>query len=85
MVRSFLVFQRSCLILPPWEIFRLLASPVARFVPRQHFKKESKMDFATLTTSAVTAITAALTAIIPALSLIIGASVGYKLFRKFIG
>ena len=43
------------------------------------------MDFATLTTSAVTAITAALTAIIPALSLIIGASVGYKLFRKFIG
>jgi len=54
-------------------------------MPRQHFKKDSKMDFATLTTSAVTAITAALTAIIPALSLIIGASVGYKLFRKFIG
>lgn len=43
------------------------------------------MDFAALNTAAVTAIGSALDAIIPALALIIGASVGYKLFRKFVG
>jgi len=43
------------------------------------------MDFTTLATSAVTEITAAIDAVIPALALVIGASVGYKLFRKFVG
>jgi hypothetical protein len=43
------------------------------------------MDFTTLTSAATASISSALTAIIPALALIIGASVGYKLFRKFLG
>lgn len=43
------------------------------------------MDFAALNTAAVTAINNALTAIVPAIALIVGASVGYRLFRKFVG
>lgn len=43
------------------------------------------MDFTALNTAALASIGSALDAVIPALALIIGASVGYKLFRKFVG
>lgn len=43
------------------------------------------MDFAALNTAVMTSVNGALAAVIPALALIIGASVGYKLFRKFVG
>ena len=43
------------------------------------------MDFAALTTAVVTSVNSALTAVIPGIALIIGSSVGYKLFRKFVG
>lgn len=43
------------------------------------------MDFAALATAANVAIVAALTAITPVVAVVIGASVGYKLIRKFLG
>lgn len=43
------------------------------------------MDFTALSTALVTEVGDVLTAAMPILTLIISATVGYKLFRKFVG
>lgn len=42
------------------------------------------MDFVALATSLGTVVTSAITASIPVITIVLGATVGYKVFRRFI-
>jgi hypothetical protein len=41
------------------------------------------MDFATLTTQLVTVVQGAITAAVPLIAVVLGATIGYKLYKRF--